>query len=176
MGLSIHYSGKIKKYDLVPQLVQDVVDVCAAMQWKATLISNEQLDGIVFSPLNCEPLFFTFNKKGNLVSPILLEYKIEPTTVISVKTQFAGIDTHIAIIKFLRYLDQKYFIKFHLQDEGGYWETNDKKFLENRFKDYEAAFDFVIEALKNLPAGRSETSGLLANMITAYLQEKMNEK
>lgn len=176
MGLSIHYSGTIKNYDLVPQLVEEIVDICAAMQWKATTITNEQLNGIVFSPLNCEPLFFTFNKKGKLVSPVLLEFKIEPPTTISVKTQFAGIDVHIAVIKFLRYLDQKYFLKFHLQDEGGYWETNDEKFLAKRFKDYEAAFDFLAEALKDLPAGENETSESLANRIVAYLQQKMSEK
>jgi hypothetical protein len=174
MGLSIHYSGTIKNHDLIPKLVEEIVDVCAAIQWEATTISNEQLSGIVFSPRGCEPLFFTFNKKGKLISPILLEYKIKPPTIISVKTQYAGIDVHLAVIKFLRYLQEKYFLKFHLLDEGGYWETNDEKFLAKRFKDYERALGLVIEALENIPAGKNETSESVANRIAAHLQQKMS--
>jgi hypothetical protein len=174
MGLSIHYSGTIKTYDLVPQLVEEIGDVCAAMQWKTTTIGNEQLNGIAFSSYKCEPLFLTINKKGKLVSPILLEYKIEPATTISVKTQFARIDVHIAVIKFLRYLAEKYFSKFDLEDERGYWETNNEQFLAKRFKDYEAVFDFVIGALKNIPARKNETADSLASRITAYLEQKMS--
>jgi hypothetical protein len=176
MGLSFHYSGTIKNYNLIPQLMEEIVDVCAAMQWEVDTLINEHLKGIVFSPPGCDPLFFTFHKEGKLVSPVLLGYKIEPPTTISVKTQYAGIDVHIAVIKFLRYLNEKYFLKFYLQDEGGYWETNDEKFLAKRFKDYEEAFDFVIKALKNTPAVKNETSESLANKIKAYLQQKMSGK
>jgi hypothetical protein len=98
-----------------------------SLNWKYTIINNEELNGIVFSPENYEPLFFTFAKDGKLYSPVYLKYNIEPATTISVKTQYAGIDAHIAFIKLLKHLSKKYFSEFDLSDEGKYWETDDEK-------------------------------------------------
>lgn len=33
MGLSIHYSGTIKDAEQIPQLVEEVQDVCTAFNW-----------------------------------------------------------------------------------------------------------------------------------------------
>ena len=60
---------------------------------------------------------------------------------VSVKTQFAGQDAHITLLKFLRYLEAKYFTHFYLVDEGGYWETNDEAVLKAQFEKYEFILD-----------------------------------
>src|SRR5258706_14932408 len=123
MGLSIHYSGKIKDTGLIPKLVDEVRDVCATLKWQYHLFDDELMKGICFSPENCEPLFITFSKTGELCSPILLQYDLHPATTISVKTQFAGLDIQKAVIKLLKHLKTKYFSEFELYDEGGYWEN-----------------------------------------------------
>lgn len=55
----------------------------------------------------------------------------------STKTQFAWPDAHIAVVKLLRYLKEKYFSVFKLSDEGMYWETMDEKILLSQFAKYE---------------------------------------
>src|SRR6266508_4286767 len=149
MGLSIHYSGKIKNTDLIPNLVEEVKDICISLQWKYHLFDDELVKGICFSPPECEPLFFTFSKTGVLCSPVLLQYKIHPATTISVKTQFAGIEAHKAVIKLLKHLKAKYFTEFELNDEGGYWESDDEQILQQQFRNYELILDTVSEALQD---------------------------
>src|SRR5258706_16433411 len=116
MGLSIHYKGRIKDVNLIPKLVDEVQDICTSLQWNYHLFDDELVKGICFSPPECEPLFVTFTKDGVLCSPILLQYDIHPATTISVKTQFAGIDAHKAVIKLLRHLKANYFSEFELND------------------------------------------------------------
>ena len=58
-----------------------------------------------------------------------------------VKTQFAGPQTHIIIVKILKYLETKYFIRFRANDDGYYWQTNDENILMAQFKLYNALID-----------------------------------
>src|SRR5258708_15910814 len=142
MCLSIHYNGRIKDVNLIPKLVDEVQDISTSLQWNYHLFDDELVKGISFSPPECEPLFFTFSKDGVLCSPILLrpdgyQDNIHPATTISVKTQFACIDAHKAVIKLLRHLKANYFSEFELNDEGGYWESDDEKILQKQFRNYE---------------------------------------
>ena len=176
MGLSIHYSGKIKDVGLIPRLVDELKDVCTIMTWSYHLFDNETVKGICFSPAECEPLYLTFSKDGVLCSPILLQHRIHPSTVISVKTQFAGIDVHIAIIKLLKYLKANYFEKFELDDEGGYWESDDDDILRQQFRNYQLALDTVSDKLKGFEAKESETTESLANRLERFLKERLQRR
>lgn len=42
-------------------------------------------------------------------------------------------DTHLTVLKLLRYLKEKYFSFFELSDEGMYWETQDMEILKSQF-------------------------------------------
>lgn len=176
MGLSIHYSGTVKSKNLIPLLVEEISEVCEIMRWKASNLKDQEVNGIVFSPKDCEPLFFTFNKHCQLVSPIYLQYEIEPATTISVKTQFAGIDAHIAIIKFLHYLDKKYFSQFIMMDEGNYWQTGDEEILRNQFKLYNILLDSVTKVLQDISYVENETPESLADRIEKILRKKFGKK
>lgn len=171
MGLSIYYKGKIGDVRLIDGLVDEVADICASLAWNQTIIRDENVDGIVFSPEKCEPCFFTFNKQGVLTNPIAIEYEIEPVDFVIAKTQFAGIDAHMAIIKLIRHLSEKYFSEFELTDEGMYWETNDEAVLRERFSTYEASLNFVAAILDNMEARPGETAASLADRIEALLRK-----
>jgi len=56
MGLSIHYSGTIKDPEQIPQLAEEVQDVCIAFDWSYCLVNDEALTGISFSPPECETI------------------------------------------------------------------------------------------------------------------------
>ena len=155
MSLSIHYSGYILQEDLIKPLTDEVVDICTDLGWEYHVIKDEEISGVVFSPKECEPISLTFNHDGRLLSPqniivkdiydgITLDKELIFTT--STKTQYAGIDAHIAVIKLLRYLSKKYMKDFILEDEGLYWETNDEKVLEEQFDRYNSALEFYFRS------------------------------
>lgn len=178
MGLSIHYSGKIKDTALIPELVEELKDICISLHWKYHLFdddpgSNREINGICFSPQESEPLFFTFSAEGVLVSPVLLQCQIDPATTISVKTQYAVIEVHKAVIRLIRYLKEKYFTAFELSDEGGYWESNDEAVLQQQFDKYNFLLDMVCDALQDFKTKPGEPAESLADRLERFLRERL---
>jgi len=185
MGLSIHYSGTIRSMDLLDDLMTETTDICQSFNWKYHLINEpdgDQLKGIIFSPENCEPLMLTFLPNRRMCSFLNLKHRDifdgtrlgkELMYTTSTKTQFAGPDTHMALIKLLRYLKEKYFETFELQDEGEYWETGDEKIFLRNFRRYEYLFDTVANILDNVQALPGENVDSLARRIEKILKEKL---
>jgi hypothetical protein len=200
MGLSIHYSGRIRSYALVQALTDEVEDICKSLGWKyhirekkstandAARINNphfinyrpEDIKGITISPAECEPVDLTFFPSGILCSVAKLKYNNAATNdlmveTISTKTQFAGPDIHITVLKLLQYLKDKYFAVFELRDEGHYWKTKDKKILLGRFAEYNFLLDAVAGALGDFKAAPGETPASLADRLEEFLKKKFEE-
>ncbi len=173
MGLSIHYSGRIKDAALIPSLIEEVQDLCSILQWNYHLYNDENVKGISFSPAKCEPVFLTFSGNNKLYSPVLLQYNISPATTISVKTQFAGIEVHKAVIKLLKHLKEAYFSAFELSDEGGYWDNLDEEKLNRQFNRYNYILNKVTEHLKDFKANENDTAESLAERLEKYLNERL---
>lgn len=83
MGLTIHYSARLKNRDLLPQLIHEVADICQSIGWEADEVDeivkmednvtftpplddnkNIPLKGIMFHPPDCESVIFTFLPSG----------------------------------------------------------------------------------------------------------------
>jgi hypothetical protein len=173
MGLSFHYSGKIKDATLIPHLVEEVEDISVALQWEHYLIDDEEIRGIVFSPPECEPVFLSFNDKNELCSPVLLKYEIIPATTISVKTQYAGIEVHKALIKLFKHLEKPYFKEFELNDEGGYWNTLDEDTLIQQFDKYNFLLQAVRDHLKDFKSDKNDTAESLAEKLEQFLKKRL---
>lgn len=183
MGLSIHYSGKIRNKSLIKELVSETADICKGLNWTFQIINTpneDNLSGICFSPEGSEPIFLTFLSNGRNCSPVNLmnrdiyesnglDKELMYTT--STKTQYAGPDAHIAIIKLLRYFDRKYFKKFDLDDEGMFWETNDENELRKQFARYEFALNTVTDAPSNMNGIPGETLESLSDRIENLLKK-----
>ena len=184
MGLSIHYSGHIREYSVIEEMMVEVSDICQNLNWTYHILdgnNTDNLKGICFSPEGCEPIFLTFLLSGRMCSPINLMHKDiyaendldrELLYTTSTKTQFAGPDAHIAIIKLLRYLKEKYFATFELNDEGMYWETMDEKVLLGQFAKYDFLLNAVADALSNMEAMPGESTESLAERIEKMLKDK----
>ena len=185
MGLSIHYSGYIRQHAMIDELVSETADICQNLDWTYHLIDGnnaDKLEGICFFPEGCEPIFLTFLPTGRMCSPVDLmnkdiyekngiDHELVYTT--STKTQYAGPDAHIAVIKLLRYLKEKYFSSFELSDEGMYWETMDEKILLAQFAKYEFLLNAVTAALSEMKVSPGETSASLADRIEKMLEDKL---
>lgn len=177
MGLSIHYSGRIKDAASLPLLIEEVVDTANIYGWKYQVFQNafpnEALDihenleaiyGICFTAPKCETVSLTFLSNGVMASPSRIflfgdsEDETERSYIygFSVKTQFAGITTHAVIINFFRHLNNKYLSDFKMLDEGDYWETQSETVLQEKFRIYDAMFDNFTLALQTFPMEKEE--------------------
>lgn len=153
MGLSLHYSGTLINANSVWQLIEEVSEVCTILGWDQHISDN----GILFVPPECEPLLLHFKADGELVNNLYLQYNIKPASKVSVKTQYAGVEVHIAVVKLLRHLSTAYFKTFHLDDEGYYWATGDEAVLRQRFAAYNTMlmrFAVPCKSLKRSPMNR----------------------
>lgn len=185
MGLSIHYSGYILKKEMLDPLIEEVTDICKSLNWVSHTFDDDEIKGVCFAPEGSEPVFLTFNKEGRTLSPINIlakdiydDIQISKNLIFttSTKTQYAGVDTHIAIVKLLKHLSKKYLTNFTLTDEGYYWETGDKKILREQFEKYSAAMHTFCEALKDLPPNQGETAESLGDRLERLLIEKFGGK
>jgi hypothetical protein len=146
MGVSIHYSGKLKEASFLPLLVEELEDIAKILGWTYTIFlreyPNNQFEtttsdndyGIMVSPQECEPVVFVFDHEGYIYAPWLKQFFTEPFPIynISTKTQFAGADTHIKVIELMRHFNKKYLCNFTMIDETDYWETGDKAMVEEK--------------------------------------------
>lgn len=131
------------------------------------------LKGIIFGPPERENVLLTFTNSGRTSSYIHLKgaeksakfdvdfrkdlaehmpeeakkFETIPTLIYTMhtKTQYGGMDMHIAIVKLLKYLEEKYFFPMYVSDEGNYWDTMDEKILQEHFDENWK----MIGALKN---------------------------
>jgi len=76
--------------------------------------------------------------------------------MLSVKTQYAGVEMHQFIIQFFRYLNKKYFTDFKMTDEGSYWETNDEELLKFNFRKYTDLINGFVSAIESYPMRKGE--------------------
>ncbi|MEO6255081.1 MAG: hypothetical protein ABIO79_17365 [Ferruginibacter sp.] len=200
MGLSIHYRGQIRSYSLIEELIFETEDICKSLNWKYHTwmktsggnddahVNNpdfinyihENLKGISIMPDECEPVELVFFPSGKLCSPIKLQFNDAATNdlmveYVSTKTQYAGIDTHLAVLKLLQYFKDKYFSFFELSDEGMYWETKDIEVLKAQFARYDFIVNSTRNALKDFKALPGETPESLADRLEELLKNKFGD-
>lgn len=182
MGLSFHYSGQLRQAAGEVALTEEVADICRDLDWDYTLLQRSgegaPLYGIAVAPENSESLFLTFLPNGQLLSPVQPMIGGNPQDpyyfTISTKTQYAGPDTHKALIRLLKYLDTKYFTGLVVQDEGLYWETGNDAVLLDQFHKYNRALKALKEALSDMKATPGESTPSLADRLEQLLRDKLS--
>jgi len=145
MGLSIYYHGNLRDPDATEALITDAIDICHEIGWRYFPIHRSEImpvKGLFITPDGSESIDLTFLTNGQLYNAVHVVFTRHPEQEIvneekhrwiSTKTGYAGSDTHMAIIKFFRYLNQKYFSEFELKDDSLYWESNDAENCRHRF-------------------------------------------
>lgn len=177
MGLSIHYSGYLKKADSLPELIREIKDIAEVYQWKyqvfdatfpdgqfSNTLNFENFYGINFTPPKSETISIVFLSNGRMICPVRVliadpeELEDENAWIYtnSVKTQFAGEVVHQLIIQFFRHLNKKYFRNFEMMDESYYWETNDEETMKKQFKEYNMLLDNFTLAIETFPLNEGE--------------------
>jgi len=171
MGLSIYYSGMLRNPDLIDEIITEAADIGDSLHWNITKLPSAPdipVRGIILQPENCDPVWLTFHTNGTLCDPILFSFLLEKETpkeieeakyVLVTKTQYAGPETHMAIINFIRYLSEKYFSHFELNDDSKYWETGDTDLCRKRLGDGDKVkeiLDLAYAEMKTNPDKKDE--------------------
>lgn len=193
MGLSLHYSGKLRYPDLLQQLIDEVQDIAQIYKWPFTIrhtkfakdsfkneVHDNRVYGICFTPPNCETVSICFLSNGRMSAASLLQFYGDSTDEqskeylysISVKTQFAGWQIHAVIVGLLKYLSKKYFSQFEVSDEGMYWETGDAAILQQTFSRYNTLLESVSTAFESFPVKEGETMEAYIERMMRFVNKK----
>ncbi len=177
MGLSFHYSGRFNPAASLGEMITEVEEIARTHQWPYVVYErsfpekgfdkqhNDEVYGISFTPPGCETVFLCFLSDGGMSSFLNLKLYGDPEEtdfpeflyMLSVKTQYAGIETHIQIMKLLKYLNKKYFLDFEVHDEGNYWETEDEAELTRIFQRYDMLIASFKAGLESIPIDQGES-------------------
>jgi hypothetical protein len=179
MGITIKYRGQLKSPALIDKIRSDLKNIADRMGWEYTILDEDfetptdarlevsekgceivghlALKGISLNVhKGCSSFDFFFDANGILRDPVQMaqteqEQEIEQETLpfTFVKTQFAPPDIHITLVKFLRYLQEKYFQTLEVIDEGSYWETGDEDLLKEKMEFLSRKMDTVAQALED---------------------------
>ncbi len=196
MGLSFHYNGSIAKPELLPELINEIQEIASIYNWKYNVYErqfpentfwkpeyNQNIYGISFTPPECETISVCFLSNGRMSSNVHLKFygktneqpESEYLYMLSVKTQYAGVETHQFIIQLFRYLNTKYFTNFKLSDEGNYWETNDEATLKANFKKYTDLINGFSSAIEYVPMLPKETIEAYFERLMKLIQDKKKQ-
>jgi len=155
MGVSVHYKGKID-LDQIGPLCDELRDIAGSLGWAFTDVDDDEkgLRGIILSPKSeMEAIAFLFDSKGRIhsVADLIVGWKEGGFLCTAVKTQFAGSAEHIWLCGLLRHVQRTYMPELEVTDEGGFWESGDRKELQRRI-------DFLDQMIKQFGAALEQAS------------------
>lgn len=176
MGLTIHYSGRLKNALELKSMIDEVKDIAIEKKWKYFVFDEEfenntftkqpELDkllGIMVTPENCESLCFSFLSDGRMCgilnfNVMMMNHEVDEKCDFSLftKTQNAGVETHKQLIILMDYISKKYLADFECIDEGEYWETRDEDLLADKFERLGSYIDRFSSSLELMPPEDNE--------------------
>ena len=195
MGLTIHYSGKLKNASELMLLIDEVRDIAIEKEWDYFIFEEEfennkftskpdldELFGIMVTPKNSEPMCFSFLSDGRMCgiinfNVITINYEIDENLAFSLftKTQYAGFEIHKQLIVLLDHISKKYLVDFTCSDEGQYWETRDEDLLIETFKRFGSFIDSFASSLEMIPPNENENIEDFILRIADSTNSRVNE-
>jgi hypothetical protein len=193
MGLSIHYNGHFNKKTLLKRMIEEVKDIAEIYKWEYYVFEDEfpgadfgkaqygkNIYGICFTPPQCETVWLTFLSNGKMSNPVNLQFygnsknrkEQQYLYMLSVKTQYAGIEIHKLIIHLLKHLSEKYLQDFNINDEGEYWETGNEQLLQEIFKRYTDLINNFSISIENNPLKPGESFAVYFGRLLKQINEK----
>ena len=180
MGVTIHYKGKLNSANDIDSFCEEMEDIAISMGWKHTLIdkfdNNDKtpVKGIIIRPHEkSESLQLITDQHGNLRNVFAFEFAGEDsdlTYLNFIKTQFAPVEIHIAVIKLLKYIQKKYISNLDVYDEGDYWQTGDEKILKGKNDFLNEAINQLAKVLDSIEFDKDSSTESIADKIEEVLK------
>ncbi len=177
MGVSIHYRGHCSP-DRIQELYQDLIALATTSGWKNqdfTSQADTDVVAIVLYPhKECDPIYFLFDSEGRLHPPRVENGENPESSWCFVKTQYAPIETHVAVVDLLRYILNRYMPGLEVIDEGGYWETGDIEALQAARDFLAEKMDSISDALSEIQANANEHNAeVIADLVEEAVKKRL---
>jgi hypothetical protein len=137
MGVTVHFEGRLKGAQAFSSLLLHVEEIGRAETLLTERFENAQAKlGRVREERRWE---YVGPTKGILLylhedcDPLRLEFDRELYVQEWVKTQFAGVETHVRLIQILRDIG-RFFRTLTINDEGEYWESENREALAEHIR------------------------------------------
>jgi hypothetical protein len=137
MGVTVHFEGRLKGAQAFSSLLLHVEEIGRAETLLTERFENAQAKlGRVREE---RPWDYVGRTKGILLylhedcDPLRLEFDRELYVQEWVKTQFAGVETHVRLIQILRDIG-RFFRTLTVYDEGEYWESENREALAEHIR------------------------------------------
>lgn len=176
MGVTIHFSGRLRDQAAHDDLIQFANTYAKEKEWLTERI-NEEVVTLSRVDSNEVEYDYTGLVKGIVLyphedsEPLRLEFDTELYIQEFIKTHFAGADVHIAVIDFLSHISA-FFVSFEVQDEGEYWDTENRSQLEEHLRN-------INEILKNMvdedPFAELKTKTERGRIVDIYTRRKADD-
>jgi hypothetical protein len=157
MGISIHYNGSLDDPGKKDEFIEELEAIASELKWSSEKIEgnidshNLHCKGVLIGPhKKSEPLAFIIIDDGRLIDlPSLILGRIDDrySWYNSIKTQYAPIEIHIAVIKLLKYIKKKFISSLEVIDEGDYWQTEDNDILYEKMSFVSSKIDLLGDML-----------------------------
>jgi hypothetical protein len=179
MGVTIHYKGKLTSTDNIDSFCEEMEDIAKSMGWKHSVFDFDVNDktpvkGVIIRPHEkSESLQLISDRQGNLRNVFAMEFAGEDselTYLNFIKTQFAPVEIHIAVIKLLKYIQQKYISNLDVYDEGEYWQTGDEKILKRKIDFLNSVMDQLEDVLNTIEIEEGSSAESIADKIEEVLK------
>lgn len=152
MGLTLRYRGRLHSPCLIPALTAEVRDICESNRtpyriWKDVRMlyaedrgAFARINGITYQPDGCDTVSLLFTETGELLSwhrvafgaPLSRDLLRQG---VYVNMLYGDADRHIELCGLLKYLSEKFFAAFRVDDETRYWQTDDEIALRTAYED-----------------------------------------
>ena len=132
MGITVHFTGRVSDPSRVDAAIAAAVVAAERQGWAAQRF--EKTAATLRRSSMGREWEYSGPTRGVVITPheqsdpLSLEFDGDGVVQDFVKTQFAGPETHMAVIALLREL-QPTFDAFEVVDEGEYWDTGDREQL-----------------------------------------------
>jgi hypothetical protein len=151
-GVTVHYQGKAKDAAAVAKVLAAARSVASDHSWKVkdANVANASVARVVAGKetLYQGPLTGIAIYPHPMCEPIYIRFGTDMFMRDFVKTQFAGADVHVEVVGLLRKL-KPLLADLQVQDEGEYWETNDRAKLATNI----ATVNAMIESIRKSRPG-----------------------
>jgi hypothetical protein len=170
MGVTVHFRGKLKGDEAFTELVRCVTEIAAAETLLTETFENSEVK-LLRVREDEEAWDYVGPTKGIVLylhedcEPVRLEFDRDLYIQEWVKTQFAGVPTHLRLIKLLRVL-QVFFESFKVDDEGEFWETSDENVLAKHMRQCNEAITELAKEHPNAQVKVKEPDGRFTDLIT----------
>ena len=160
MGVTVRYRGRLEDLALLEPLEDCVIDLALVLGgrvriWRSTSGSDPTrgVKGVLWDLApGAETVAFLFSPERWLVPLHEIEDaeegRLDEPLWVSVKTQFAPVEAHVALIQALEAIRTRFIPDMEVQDEGSYHETPDLQELLRRRGLVERALEGLATALE----------------------------